>query len=745
MNFKRIVCIILSAVLMLPLAAPATVHAAYFPDVSGHWAEFHIRKVYSENIISGYPNGRFMPDKSVTRAEFVVMVNNTFELDRLDSYEAVKYSDVAVTSWFYNHISTALTAGYAVGYGDNTFRPNTPITREEAAVFLASLIPEGKKKGNLKSFPDARLIDKSATDAMTKMVGKGYIGGYNDKRLHPRDPITRAQAAKIISEIIDNEEIITRRTTVDMDKTILSAKTFVGNVLIDEDLEDGSATIDNCIILGNLIIEGGGDGTVTLNNTRVSKAIIDREDGRVRVVAKGNTIVSKLEASESCYLQSSGKDGFGFPDITLKGSSDVILKGVYPLVSVLGSRASLTLESGEITSLTVTGVGKYSDITLSGKSKIIEAVANAECYFHGQGTIGYLYVNADDITYETKPDKMTVGLQVDRPEAEGDEEVAVTFRPKSKADDVDVDTKITITFNTSMKLAGGGEIGDSNISNFVSLHVGSKSGTEVEFTGSINSSKKVITLTPSARLAKGTRYYIVLADEALKNAGGYENEGKSSYFITEGDPEPAPTPTPSPGTTPALSGLALTPADTSIAASFTPNLAGTVYAMASTSAATPTKEQIIAANKTAAAAANTAGTLSFTGLTANTRYYVYAFLRNSAGTDSAIVSSNALTTISEAALSNLTAAPNGGSNRLSGFNSAVKTYSVVMPIGTTSIDVTAAVNAATHTNAAVTINGTAGSSLTGISVASGTATVTVTVSADNKTTAAYTINVTVNP
>ncbi len=745
MRMKKIACGLLAMILTLPAALPVASYAGKFSDAAGHWSEFYISKAYNNRIITGYPDGRFKPDKAVSRAEFIIMVNKTFGLDRIDRGEFIDFKDVSYSSWYYNDISTAIAAGYAGGYNDNTFKPNSPITRQEAAVMLSRLIPEGKKKGNLKSFPDSKKIESWASDAMAKMNGKGYIGPYNDKMIHPADPLTRAQTAKILSEILDNEDIVTRKTVVDKDGTKLTTKTYVGNVVIDEDLEEGSVTIDNCIILGDLIIEGGGAGTITLNNTRVARAIVDKDDGSVRVVAKGNTIVGKLEASESCSLQSSGKDGLGFPDITIKGSSDVKLKGIFPSVKISGSRAGLTLESGEIKKLTVMSAGKHSDITLSGKSKIAEATVNAICYFHGQGTIAYLIANADGITYETKPDKMLVGLQVDRPESEGDEDVDVTFKPKNKDEDVKVSTKITITFNTSMKKAKGGEIGNSDIPNFVSLTMGSKTGTKVDFTATINSAKKIITVTPAEKLTKGTRYYVSLEDEALVNSGGNKNSGKSIYFTTEGE---APSATPPAVATPTLGNLSLTPSDAAVTASFTPNTAGTVYAMISTSSTAPAKDQIIAANKTAAANANTAGTVSFTGLNANTRYYVFAFLRNSSGSDSAIVSSDTTTTISEATLSGLTLVPSGtgGSSLLTGFSSATKIYNVQVPSGTTAVDVTAGTNTTTNVNAVITIHGTTGAALTGIPVAAfGTTSVVVRITADNKTAAEYVINVTVAP
>lgn len=745
MSLKRIGCGLLAMILSLPLAFPVNSYASNFSDVSGHWAEFYISKVYDEDIIEGYPSGFFLPDKSVTRAEFAVMINKTFELDDIDTSDSVELSDVPYTAWYYEDIAVAIAAGYAGGYSDNTFKPNNPISRQEAAVMLSRLIPEGKEDGKLKKFGDAKQIEDWATDAISKLNGKGYIGAYSDGKLHPDDPLTRGQTAKILSEVLDNEDIITRKTTVDEDDTELADKIYVNDVLIDEDLEDGSATIDNCIILGELIVEGGGNGTVTLNNTRVSKATINKEDSAVRVVAKGTTVVSKLEASESCYLQSSGKDGYGFPDITVTKLSDVTLKGTFPKVSIEGNHATLTLESGEISDFTLTSAGKYSDIILSGKSEITSATVRAECYFHGEGTIVSMLVYSDDVTYETKPDKMTVGLDVDRPEEEGDEDVEVTFKPKNKADDVDVDTEITVTFNTSMTLADGDEIDDGNVNDFLTLHKGSKSGDTVSCEATVNSAKKIITLTPDEDLSEGTKYYIVLADETLENAGGNANDGETVYFTTEGDAEDSTT-TSSAVTTPALSNFALTASESSIKVSYTPNVAGTVYVMATTSSISLTSAQIIANNKTATATANTSGSLTLTGLTANTKYYVSAVLRNSSGTSSAIVTSNTTTTISDATLKTLTVAASGGSNLLSGFSSATETYSVTVPSGTTTVDITASTDTSSNTNAVITINGTIGTSLSGIAITSTSGSVTqikVTISADNKTTNTYTINITV--
>ena len=51
-------------------------YGASFSDIDEHWAKSYILDAAEKGIISGYPDGTFLPDKPVTRAEFTKMVNN---------------------------------------------------------------------------------------------------------------------------------------------------------------------------------------------------------------------------------------------------------------------------------------------------------------------------------------------------------------------------------------------------------------------------------------------------------------------------------------------------------------------------------------------------------------------------------------------------------------------------------------------------------------------------------------------
>lgn len=736
----------LALVLSLPFFTPEYSYgAAKFWDIGGHWAEGFITRAYLQNVVGGYPNGLFQPDKSVTRAEFVSMINNAFDINV--ETDAVNFKDVPYGQWYTAAVATAVTAAYASGSGDS-FRPDSPISRQEAAVMLSNILPNYKGGGNLKSYRDYRLIASWATAALEKMTGRQYFGAYTDGRLHPTDSLTRAQAAKILCDILDNETIVTKRTTVDEDKAILSEKIYTGDVTIDEDLAEGSATIDNCVILGKLTVNGGGSKSITINNSRIANMEVDKEDSAVRIVTKGSTVIPKLSASGKSILQTAGKDGYGILNVSVNKNADVTLKGNFPIVNIVGSTATIALESGKINSLTVTGAGKNSDITLSGKAQLLEATVNAEAYYHGEGVITQMFVNADGITYETKPIKMTVDTTVDRAIEEGGEDVDVTFSPKNKASDVDVDSKITLTFTSSMKMADGKAITASNIKDFISLKTNSKDGDAVEFTAEINSAKKIITLTPTSDLNTNTKYYVILNEEALINAGGNKSDGASAYFITSTKGgSTSGTFTPSNGAT-------RVSASTAIKIKF----AGDVVKYGDGSVVTAAYLQECVQLK---AGGSGGSNVAFTGtisssdtititpsgdLAAGQTYYV-AIVANKLKTKDGgktISASSATWTVAAATapavatLSTLTLAPSGGSNVLTGFNGATTTYNLTVPFGTNSVDVAA--SAASGTT--VSINSTQATSATNITVnKSAITTITVSAAANGMTTTSYQLNI----
>lgn len=120
------------------LGSLGSVSAASVPkDIQGHWAQAQLQEWLDSGYLGGYPDGTVKPNKAITRGEYVTLVNRLFGFKEKAT---VSFKDMKSTNWNYSEVAKAVEAGYIGGYEDNTFRPNSPLTRQEAAVMAAKLL-----------------------------------------------------------------------------------------------------------------------------------------------------------------------------------------------------------------------------------------------------------------------------------------------------------------------------------------------------------------------------------------------------------------------------------------------------------------------------------------------------------------------------------------------------------------------------------------------------------------------------
>lgn len=509
--------------------------AAQFNDTGGHWAESYINKAANLGIINGYTDGTFRPNDSVTRAEFAGMVNRTLGNTGTKS---MSFPDVSYYEWYYNDIAKAVSATYVSGYADGYFRPKSPISRQEAAVMLGRIVPTYGYEQSLGAYPDSASVASWAYEAMTKIVGRGYLGAYkNDNWLHPSDPLTRAQTAKILCEIKERETISTSDPIIKTNNTKFSNTIFANNVTFHKDLGNNSASLENCVVLGTINVDGGGRNTITISNTRAANASLNKTSGeKPRLLAKGATTLANLSGSGDGILETSntsgGEFGKGFQKVSLGTNSDFEFRGSFPSVSVDGTNAIARLESGTISDLKVTSSGRGAKVYVTRGANIKSSEVNASSSFYGAGTIDYMRVNSSGVTYETKPKSLSVSSGANNPSEDDDYTDGAKFYPSRGADDVGINTSITITFETRMTKYNGSTINNSDIPDFVTLRPNSSNGSSISISGTINSTKREITITPSRSLERDTKYYITVDRNALKDSDGYGNAALSSYFYT---------------------------------------------------------------------------------------------------------------------------------------------------------------------------------------------------------------------
>ncbi|WP_313370761.1 glycosyl hydrolase family 18 protein [Sedimentibacter sp.] len=103
--------------------------------LTNHWAEETVQYLASLNIINNLDT--FNPEGSVTRGEFAEYITKSLKIEKQDTLESNKFSDVSPDSNISEAIGLAVQSGIVEGYTDGTFRPNNYITRQEAMVMYS--------------------------------------------------------------------------------------------------------------------------------------------------------------------------------------------------------------------------------------------------------------------------------------------------------------------------------------------------------------------------------------------------------------------------------------------------------------------------------------------------------------------------------------------------------------------------------------------------------------------------------
>jgi hypothetical protein len=167
-------------------------------DIAGHWAEANIQALVDMKAITGYPDGTFKPDNTITRAEFATVLVKAYDLE----LQSGKVFNDTQNHWAKEYIATAAANGIIQGYSDTEFGPDDKITREQMAVMIIRAEGADTAAGEL-SFTDSASISSWAVDAVITAAELGIITGYPDNSFKPQGNATRAEAATIIIRAIN--------------------------------------------------------------------------------------------------------------------------------------------------------------------------------------------------------------------------------------------------------------------------------------------------------------------------------------------------------------------------------------------------------------------------------------------------------------------------------------------------------------------------------------------------------------
>ena len=197
MKKKQAMAFLLSAIMTTGTAMPV-----FANDISGHWAEQIITKWQENGKLNGYIDGSFQPDKIITRAEFLHLLNNTTQTS-FTSYADTTFSDVNKNDWFYADVTQAVDKKVTTGFSDGTFRPNEPITRAEASMMMYKAEQLEQNETATNRFTDN--IPVWAKGAIGAVVDAGYLSGYQDGTFGADKGMTRAEAISALERMTQQQ------------------------------------------------------------------------------------------------------------------------------------------------------------------------------------------------------------------------------------------------------------------------------------------------------------------------------------------------------------------------------------------------------------------------------------------------------------------------------------------------------------------------------------------------------------
>lgn len=233
---RRLACLLFIFTVGIATVFPiAKIEASTFTDLeSVPWAEDEINFLYDEGIINGYDEYRFGPLDYITRGQAAMMLVKALypnEQARKIDY----FPDVAQDKYYSNAVNVAYEKNIITGYLDQTFRPESDITRAGAAAMIdrAFQIDRGDR--------DTHFIDKLgwAEENILDLATNGIITGYPDGTFKQNKTISRAEFAVILARAINPSFIEKIEVTPPQDWDISSFEMEVVELTNKERIKQG--------------------------------------------------------------------------------------------------------------------------------------------------------------------------------------------------------------------------------------------------------------------------------------------------------------------------------------------------------------------------------------------------------------------------------------------------------------------------------------------------------------------------
>ncbi|MFC0213383.1 S-layer homology domain-containing protein [Paenibacillus chartarius] len=418
----------LAASLAIPTASFAEVNAGngseiVLKDIKGHWAEQTIQSYTGKGLISGYEDGSFRPDSSISRAEFATLMNKAFSLQEPGT---PAYTDVKAGDWYYEAVGAAQKSGYMSGYEDGTFRANASITRQEMAVIFSKLLSL-KDSGSARSYSDTANSPEWSIAAIGGVIDAGLMKGYENQLFKPQGNVSRAEAITVIDRALnefkvtyseggtygpaDGVETIQHDVAITAPGVTLRNMEIKGNLLLGKEIGEGDVFLQNVKVAGTTTVQGGGENSIHLEDSIMVTVVVDKASGKVRIVANGATRIADITVQSDVKLEANGGSKINSVTMSeaLPPNSQVQMVGSFETVNIVAKNIVVEIPKGAVKEFNVANQANGSKVNVGKEAAIISLIVNAAANIVGQGNVQNATINASGVSMEKAPEKTTKG------------------------------------------------------------------------------------------------------------------------------------------------------------------------------------------------------------------------------------------------------------------------------------------------------------------------------------------------
>ncbi len=417
--------IIMKKILMILLCGVFVCAGAYVTtgeSYAGHWADQYLNNLVSQKIMRGDDEGDLNPDDSITRAEFVAMMNRAFGYSQKGT---IAFNDVPQEQWYYDDISIAKKQGYFNGIYPDTAGPDKPLKREEAVTMLCRALKIQGVESDPLQFADSRDFSGWSKEYINAAVEKKFLSGYPDQTFKPADYMKRGEMAKVLSEVAGeivkdqgsnyigyaNGNVSVVETGASLRNTIVP-----GDLYITAGMGTGYTQLENITVGGDLIISGTGNAqsgevSVILTDCDINNLVIDSGNGNTMSVrAEGGSVIRNTTVKSSAYLEEDNSKSTAFKDVILKGPSGTTLNlsGAFENVSVNAENNKLSVDKGTVDSLTVDEDAVKGSVFIQKDTTVYALFCDTASTVTGTGKVEEISINANDCNISMLPEHIYI-------------------------------------------------------------------------------------------------------------------------------------------------------------------------------------------------------------------------------------------------------------------------------------------------------------------------------------------------